>query len=316
MASWKLTRRNLLRAVATGSGAGIVGGIGTNALLTDTEGFSGNAMNAGTLGLRVATAASRKPGDGWSPSLRTGNGSSETQHNVSLTKKSGSIGIAMVVCGNPGLIDLHVPADSTRFPTDARGTLVLQHGDTQRVLAQGYLKTIIDRHDTIPLTPNCTKLGRIHGTDIKQGAAFSFDGTSVEITDVYTKSTGAVTGVDLDVTGAKEGVCQVNVKGGGKPIKPNKTTANQAWGSGVHSYLYQCATSASKLYAPTNNGGQQSAISHIDLYGCRGRPCVGCTPDKPLKFFFQWADTVDSSKSEIGFTVTATQCRHHSTTSQ
>jgi hypothetical protein len=169
---------------------------------------------------------------------------------------------------------------------------------------------------------DCTRLGKIERTDggfeAEDGTtlsptAFRFDTgdgpVTVELTQLHYKGSGddrEIVGFDARTSGG--GLCRVDVKGG-----PDTVTYGPADLGG------DCVTAASDLYAPTNPGGKQAAVSNATFYACDpgDDPEPNCfAPGEVHCLGLRWRlpkplpPDAEGTSAEFGVTLAASQRRH------
>lgn len=122
MSDRSLSRRQVLRAAVVSGAAGLASGAGTSAVLNDGESGGGNAIHGGTLDLSVLVEPDVDPCE-WRPAI-DGSG---TATDAVLSESSGTIGIALSVCDNPGIVTLGLATDG-----DGRAEPVGDRGPEKR----------------------------------------------------------------------------------------------------------------------------------------------------------------------------------------
>jgi hypothetical protein len=328
-----VSRRDLLRGASYAGVAslGAVTGVGTHALLTDTELFPGTTATAGTLDLQIATRTVSNGETAFEPS-NSGDPfpsafASESSVSVAFSdvdptgSASGSVTIAMQVCDNPGRVWIRTRGQSSDLADAVDVTLSYAEtcGGESTTHFEGSLSGLFDHlAGGVQVNGGCRELGKVEvqgGDLVVEGGGDSlaiddipgdltFQGSdgpvTVTVTGGHWKDDGELRGVDLQSSGVD--LCRVDVKGGGKQTGS---------ADGIERYRFDCASEATELLAGENPGGQPSGLSHFVVYTCGDRECIGCDPacltlDWELAGGQRYAD----ESLAFNFDLFAEQCRN------
>lgn len=249
MSDRSLSRRQVLRAALASGAAGLASGAGTSAVLNDGESSGGNAIRGGTLDLSVRVEPDVDPCE-WRPVI-DGTG---TATDVALAEATGTIGIALSVCDNPGIVTLALATDGdgradavgdgeggngrgrgrdekpgkpdgeTGDGTDVGGPtlrLFTCADGEETVLASGPLSTVVDHFaDGVALgtgggSGGCTPLGKLETDD--EGESFFVDEGDGEAVgeDEFAFGDVTVTVTDRHYEGDEVAGIDLAVDGGG-----------------------------------------------------------------------------------------------------
>ncbi len=307
-----VSRRALLRGVTLAGAASVGGaaGVGTHAFLTDGQLFPSNDVASGSLDLQLATLVDSGGEVTTTPEQDSAAfpASFVEEDGVTLSfpdvdpsngPASGTATIALRVCDNPGRVWLRTDGAPSALADEIDVTLAYEPtcGGADTTFFEGSLAGLLDAFaDGIRLgAGGCREVGKVElqgGAFVAEetgdslavgdipGSLLLDDSTTVEITGVHWKGDGdEVRGVDLATDDIE--LCRVDVKGGGKPAHAGggRGSAGNDPGDGVVTYRWDCATTATGVFAGTNPGGQPSGLSHFVVYDCVGDDgCVGCEP--------------------------------------
>jgi hypothetical protein len=338
-------------AAAAVVGAGGVAGASTRAVLSDRELFTAaSAAGAVDLELAARTTgdggtATQPPQSGPFPStfadgdpLAVDFGTVDPDGGPA----SGSVTVALRSCENPARVWLRATGDPGALAdhVDVVVSYANTCGGPRRTVFQGTLGGFRDAFAAgRPADAGCVRLGRVEldggvlvgprnslaVSDIP--GDLSFDGpngtVTVTVTDAYFETEDGERELRGVALASSTALCRVDVKGGGKPRRPGGGGGNGGknrkgngngggdWGSGVVTYDLGRATSTDRLLAGRNPGGEPSALSNFDVYGCERGDCLGC---EPACVTLDWtladpaAAAGDSGTLALDFA--ATQCRY------
>lgn len=322
-----LSRRAILSRAGLVGAAGLGTGMGTYAMVTDTEG-GWLAATSGTLDLQLASSTGGGVPTDFQP-----------ESNVTVAFPSfppgaqtgGTMTVAMRSCSNQAVGRLTVPAVPDVALAEHIDVVLSYDPDcgTDSNSTVIYEGTIVGLDDTfgngIPLGVDCAELGKLEYDD-ETGMLSRPGGDSVHVDDLphpyefgsvtitvtaVNAPDGKVIGLDVETDGT--GLCRVEVKGGGRP------------GEGEELYSLDCATAASGLNAGLTPSGTQSGLSHAEFYVCEGeRQCISCETPSCLTLDWSYeppkrpADVESLANQELDFDLefSATQCRHTANTTQ
>jgi hypothetical protein len=337
-----ISRRDVLRGVSLvgAAGAGAAGGVGTHAVLSESEVFASNSIASGSLDLQVATRSTTDDGETiMMPSQETFPTEFVEESTITVAfpgidpsgkLASGTATVAFRACDNPGRMWLRAdgPTNELADAINVRASYAPECGGETDPLYDGTMTGFLDSFGAgrrLRATPKLAKVelndegdtfvveaedeGESGDTlavdDVPGTIDVDFDGetVTVEITNVHWKD-GEEEEDEKEVRGVD--VASDDVVFGRVEVKGGGSPDD-----GVVTYRFDCTDTAEDLLAGTNPGEQLSGLSHFVMYACADDGCVGCDP---ACLVLDWKLTTPKKHAgeslSVDLELHATQCRH------